>query len=122
MFQVENLRDAKHAPLSRSRHEEAVDDAIERGSPAACWSALFVAIALVSALWFGDFASERVGPAWEAVESEATLLAREANFGHRLQIVTNRLSLDVASDHTVSSPIEPARPNAWPSPQVRHGS
>jgi hypothetical protein len=59
-----------------------VDDAIERGSPAACWSALFVMVALLAGLWFGDFASERVGPAWQAIEREAVHLTGEANIGH----------------------------------------
>jgi len=63
-----------------------IDDVIERGSPAACWSALFVAAALAIALWFGDFAAEKAGPAWEAVVRSATLLRQEINLCHTPQV------------------------------------
>jgi hypothetical protein len=91
MCSAKDLSGAGHKTLSRSSQEEVVDEAIERGSATACWSGLFVAIALVTALWFGDFASEKIGPAWKAIEREATLLTRQVNAGRTPQVVTDYL-------------------------------
>jgi hypothetical protein len=71
-----NLRDAKRRTLSQSSCEE-VDEAIERGSPAAWLSMLLAATIIAAALWFGDFASERARPAWEAIERDAISLRQE---------------------------------------------
>jgi len=86
MLSAGNPRGTRHRARSRSPRDEVIDDVIERGSPAACWSALFVAAALAIALWFGDFAAEKAGPAWEAVVRSATLLRQEINLCHTPQV------------------------------------
>jgi hypothetical protein len=80
MQPAENLRGANRRNLSRSSYEE-VDEAIERGSPAACLSALLVAIAIFLTLWSGDFVSENAAPAWQAIEHDTHVLAQEIGIG-----------------------------------------
>jgi hypothetical protein len=58
---------------------EDVNEAVARGTPAACSSAFAVTIGILAMLWFGHFASERAMPAWQAVEREAAALKQEVH-------------------------------------------
>ena len=70
-----------HAPGLRSSRrnapDEALDEALRRGSFGAVVSGLLFAIAFPAALWLSDFVPEHAGHAWESIERGATLVAKE---------------------------------------------
>jgi len=70
-----------HAPGLRSSRrnapDEALDEALSRGSFGAVVSGLLFAIAFPAAFWLSDFVPERAGPAWKSIERGAALVAKE---------------------------------------------
>jgi hypothetical protein len=83
MYSSENLRKAERRAFLEASFG-AVDEARDRGSSTACWSALLVAIVIFLTLWSGDFVSENAAPAWQAIEHDAHLLTQEIGIGSAL--------------------------------------
>jgi hypothetical protein len=71
----------KECRTSWQSSHDGVNAALARGAPGAWPSALVLAIVVAITLWFGDFASERIGPAWEVIKHEAVLLRHELVIG-----------------------------------------
>jgi hypothetical protein len=76
MDRAENGTCANRRTSPRASYED-VNEAVARGSSAACLSAFAVTIGILATLWFGHFASKRVMLAWQAVEREAAALKQE---------------------------------------------
>jgi hypothetical protein len=81
MSSANNPKNEERRTSWQSSHDE-VDAALARGARGAWPSALILAIVISLTLWFGDFASERIGPAWDAIKHEAIVLTQELGIGH----------------------------------------
>ncbi|SDR63609.1 hypothetical protein SAMN05519103_08817 [Rhizobiales bacterium GAS113] len=61
----------------RNAPDEALDEALRRGSFSALLAGLLFAIAFPAALWLSDFVPEHAGPAWESIERGAVLVTKD---------------------------------------------
>ena len=60
--------------------EEALDEALRRGSFGALLSGLLLAIAFPAALWLSDFVPEHAKPAWDSIKRDVVFFMKEAAF------------------------------------------
>ena len=63
-----------------SAPEEALDEALRRGSFGALLSGLLLAIAFPAALWLSDFVPEHAKPAWDSIKRDVVFFVKEVAF------------------------------------------
>ena len=60
--------------------EEALDEALRRGSFGALISGSLLAIAFPAALWLSDFVPEHAKPAWASIKRDIVFFVKEVAF------------------------------------------